>query len=462
MATTRLIPMHVNKGRTVGECLKHRTEYAKNGEKTEDGQYVSSYACDAETVDEEFLLAKREYLRITGRQQQNDVIAYQIRQSFKPGEVTPEEANAIGYELAQSFTKGNHAFIVATHTDRAHIHNHIIFNSTNLDCDRKFRNFFLSSFVIQKISDNLCLRHGLSVIKPRAYRDRDNQGYRRESIRSRICEDIDKALDRKPSSFDELLAFLAEQNYEIKKGKNIAVRGTGQKRFIRLSSLDDDHAEKALRALFEGSGDKLSRRPQREFDLLINVQEKLAQGKGAGYERWAKVHNIKMVSKALLFLQERGVRDIETLRERASTASTRFSDISKTIKDAEKRMAEIAVLKTHIINYSKTREIYVKYRESGYSKKFLEAHREEITLHKAAKEAFKALDGKIPKVKDLNAEYAELLARKKQAYSEYREAKQEMQDYLIAKQNIEQLLGIEEDKAADKEKKKEKDKNTTL
>ena len=244
VATTRLIPMHVNKGRTVGECLKHRTEYAKNGEKTEDGQYVSSYACDAETVDEEFLLAKREYLRITGRQQQNDVIAYQIRQSFKPGEITPEEANAIGYELAQSFTKGNHAFIVATHTDRAHIHNHIIFNSTNLDCDRKFRNFFLSSFVIQKISDNLCLRHGLSVIKPRAYRDRDNQGYRRESIRSRICEDIDKALDRKPSSFDELLAFLAEQNYEIKKGKKIyfydnGIRNALVSNFSPIETRDD-------------------------------------------------------------------------------------------------------------------------------------------------------------------------------------------------------------------------------
>lgn len=462
MATTRLIPMHVNKGRTVGECLKHRTEYAKNGEKTEDGQYISSYACDVETVDEEFLLSKREYFNITGRKQHNDVIAYQIRQSFKPGEVTPEEANAIGYELAQSFTKGNHAFIVATHTDRAHIHNHIIFNSTNLDCDRKFRNFFLSSFVIQRISDQLCLQHGLSVIKPRPYKDRDNKGYRRESIRSVISEDIDAAINKQPKNFEELLAFLAEKDYEIKRGKNIALKGKGQKRFIRLSSLDEEHNEKTLRGLFEGKTEFAPRKPQRDFDLLINVQEKIAQGKGAGYERWAKVHNIKQISKALLFLQEHGVRDIETLRERASSSSERFSKISQTIKDAEKRMAEIAVLKTHIANYSKTREVYVKYRESGYSKKFLEEHREEITLHKAAKEAFKALDGKIPKVKELSAEYAELLAKKKAAYSEYREAKQEMQDYLIAKRNIEQLLGIEEEKEADKAQKKEKNKNASL
>lgn len=462
MATTRLIPMHVNKGRTVGECLKHRTEYATNGEKTENGQYVSSYACNPETVDEEFLMSKREYLRITGRKQKNDVIAYQIRQSFKPGEISPEEANAIGYELAQSFTKGNHAFIVATHTDRAHIHNHIIFNSTDLGCDRKFSNFFLSSFVIQRISDQLCLQHGLSVIKPRPYKDRDNKGYRRESIRSVICEDIDVAINKRPKSFEELLIFLAEQDYEIKRGKNIAIRGKGQKRFIRLSSLDEEHNEKTLRGLFEGKTEFSPRKTQRDFDLLINVQEKIAQGKGAGYERWAKVHNIKQISKALLFLQEHGVRDLDTLQERASSSSERFAKISQTIKDAEKRMTEIAVLKTHISNYSKTREIYIKYRESGYSKKFLEEHREEITLHKAAKEAFKALDGKIPKVKELSAEYADLLAKKKAAYSEYRAAKQEMQDYLIAKRNIEQLLGIEEEKEADKEKKREKNRNTSL
>lgn len=462
MATTRLIPMHINKGRSIGECLKHRTEYATNGAKTENGQYVSSYACNPETVDDEFLMSKKEYLRITGRKPKNDIIAYQIRQSFKPGEITPEEANAIGYDLAMSFTKGNHAFIVATHTDRAHIHNHIIFNSTDLCCDRKFKNFFLSSLVIQRISDGLCLQHGLSVIKPRPYRDRDNEGYRRESIRSKICEDIDAVVNRNPKSFEELLSFLIEQGYEIKRGKNLAIKSKGQKRFVRLSSLDEEHNEEALRKLFDVPGERKPRAQQRDFDLLINVQEKLAAGKGAGYERWAKVYNIKQISKALLFLQEHDVRDYETLKERATGASERFASLSQTIKDAEKRMAEIAVLRTHIINYSKTREVYVQYRQSGYSKKFLEAHREEITLHKAAKEAFKALDGKIPKVKELNAEYAELLARKKQAYSGYHEAKKEMQDYLIAKQNIDQLLGIDENAEAEKAKKKEKDKNTSL
>ena len=122
MAATRLIALHINKGKTIAQTLADRTDYSKNEEKTEGGKYISSYECDARTADEEFLLSKRQYEQMTGRRQEHDVIAYQIRQSFKPGEVTPEEANRIGYELGMRFTKGKHAFIVATHTDRAHIH----------------------------------------------------------------------------------------------------------------------------------------------------------------------------------------------------------------------------------------------------------------------------------------------------------------------------------------------------
>ena len=125
MAATRLIAMHQNNGKSIKQSLKDRVDYAENKEKTENGELISSYACDKETVDHEFYLAKQEYFRKTGRKPKGDILAYQIRQSFKPGEITPEEANKVGYETAMRFTKGEHAFIVATHTDRAHIHNHI-------------------------------------------------------------------------------------------------------------------------------------------------------------------------------------------------------------------------------------------------------------------------------------------------------------------------------------------------
>ena len=161
MAATRLIALHKNKGKSVAACLKSRTDYAQNPDKTQQGELVSSYECSPLTVDEEFMLSKRQYELMTGRRQKNDVIAYQIRQSFKPGEITAEEANKVGYELAMRFTKGKYAFIVATHTDREHIHNHIIYNSTALDSTRKFRDFLLSGKIIvtglQKCSK--CNRH---------------------------------------------------------------------------------------------------------------------------------------------------------------------------------------------------------------------------------------------------------------------------------------------------------------
>ena len=150
--------------------------YPEPGQDRE-GELVSSYECNPLTVDEEFLLTKRLYEQTTGRSQKSDVIAYQVRQSFKPGEVTPEEANRIGYEFAERFLKGKHAFIVATHTDRAHIHNHIIYNSTALDGTRKFKNFWLSTFAVQRLSDLICLEHiqRLSVlVKHECYQEENH------------------------------------------------------------------------------------------------------------------------------------------------------------------------------------------------------------------------------------------------------------------------------------------------
>ena len=193
MAATRLIALHVNKGKTVAQCLADRTDYSQNASKTNDGEFISSYECDPKTADEEFLLSKRQYQHITGRQQKNNIIAYQIRQSFKPGEITPEEANQVGYETAMRWTKGKHAFIVATHIDKAHIHNHIIYNSTSVDCSRKFKNFFLSGLAVQKLSDRVCAEHGLSIITPKPYRERQKRTVfpKKRTQRDELCEAID-------------------------------------------------------------------------------------------------------------------------------------------------------------------------------------------------------------------------------------------------------------------------------
>ncbi len=454
MAATRLIALHANKGKTIAQSLGDRTDYAKNPEKTNKGELVTGYACDPFTVDEEFMLSKRQYEQITGRRQKRDVIAYQIRQSFKPGEITPEEANRLGRELALRFTKGRYAFIVATHTDRAHIHNHIVFNSTAIDGTGKFKDFWFSGLALQRCSDLLCLENGLSVIEPKPLGKRGKRpDYpERENIRDGICADIDAALQKKPKTFDDFLLLLEQQGYTVKHGKHISVKGKSQKRFIRLSSLPDGYTENEIKAVIRGGtqlanrqsrGRKINSNSQRPFNLVIDIQSKL-QSKGKGYERWATVYNLKQMSKTLLFLRDHEIETTEQLQQLTAEKNAKRNQLLTSIRSSEKRLTEIATLKTHIINYSKTRAVYEQYRRAGYSKKFLEEHRTEITLHKAAKTAFDELGMKrIPRVKELSVEYADVLKTKMQTYAAYRQAKNEAQEYLIAQRNIESLYEAE-------------------
>ena len=458
--------MHMNKGKSIQQCLKDRTDYAQNPEKTDGGILVSSYECDPKLVEEQFALAKREYQHNTGRENTSDVIAYQIRQAFKPGEITPEEANRIGYETAMRWTKGRHAFIVATHTDKAHIHNHIIYNSTNLTCDGKFRDFILSGVALRKVSDLVCLENGLSVITPRRPSERSKRTVYpvRKSFREEMRESIDICMEQKPGNLDELIKLLQEMGYEVKRGKYVSLKGREQKKFLRMRSLGAGYREQDLEKVFAGKSaftpdPKLQRKEnntvkaESKVDMLLDIQAIIAKGKGAGYERWAKVHNIKQIAQTLLFLEEHGLRDYVELAQKAKSASDRFGEISEKQKALEGRLVEIAALKKHIINYSKTRDTYAEYRKSGYSKKFFEEHREAITLCKAAKEAFSQIEGKLPTIRELNAEYNQVLQEKKKTYVKYRQAKQDMKDLQTAKYNVDRLLKFEESKEqAEKQK----------
>ena len=451
LAATRLIALHKNKGKSVATCLKSRTDYAQNPDKTQQGELVSSYECSPLTVDEEFMLSKRQYELMTGRRQKNDVIAYQIRQSFKPGEITAEEANKVGYELAMRFTKGKYAFIVATHTDREHIHNHIIYNSTALDSTRKFRDFLLSGLAVQRLSDLICLEHQLSVIEIKPYRERQKRTLYppRESNRDKLCAVIDNILlNEKPADFEAFLQKLEQQGYEIKRGKHTSVKGSRQKRFIRFRTLGAGYSEDEIKAVIVGETEHRphQKQPPKEqpFHLLVDIQAKLSEGKSEGYARWAKRYNLKEMSKTLIFLQENKIGSIEEMQERVDAATARYHELGDSIKAAEQRMAEIAVLRAHIVNYAKTRPVYDAYRKAGYSKKFLEEHREQITLHRAAKAAFdEAGLKKLPKVKELNAEYSTLLSQKKAAYPAYRKERDEMQELMKAQKNVEMFFAEE-------------------
>jgi len=392
IATTRLIPLHTGKGRTVGQAVSDIIDYAENPEKTNNGKLISSYQCDSRIADAEFLFSKRQYLARTGRRRgADDVIAYQIRQSFVPGEITPEEANRLGYELARRFTKGNHAFIVCTHVDKAHVHNHIIWNSTSLNYDRKFRDFLGSARAMRRLSDTICVQNGYSIVAAPKRRGKSYNKWQGSKT---------------PSHRDRL-------------------------RTKKIHCADPP-----------------------KVNLLVDIQAKLQAGKGAGYARWAKTFNLKQMAQTLNYLTEHGLLDYADLTARADETTVHYHELSAKIKAAEKRMAEIAVLKTHIINYAKTRDTYAAYRKAGYSKKFKAEHESEILLHQAAKKFFDDAGlKKLPSVKSLQAEYAALLAEKKEAYADYRKAREEMKELLTIRANVQKLMGYEaqeQEKEADR------------
>ena len=466
MATTRIMPLHIGKGRTESQAISDIIDYAANPQKTDNGRLITGFGCDSRIADAEFLLAKRQYIAATGRMRgSDDVIAYHVRQSFLPGEITPEEANRLGVEFAKRFTKGNHAFVVCTHIDKAHIHNHIIWSSVNLDCDRKFRNFWGSTKAVRRLSDTICIENGLSIVEnPKPHGKSYNKwlgDQAKPSHREQLRTMIDQALEKKPADFDALLKLLEEMGCEVsKRGQSYRLRAPGWDNMARMSrKLGDGYSEEDLRAVLAGEKEHRPRKKpvvqaqKSEVNLLVDIQAKLQAGKGAGYARWAKVFNLKQMAKTMNYLTEHGLLEYADLDARTAEATEHYHALSDQIKAAEKRMAEIAVLRTHIVNYAKTRDVYVAYRKAGYSKKFLAEHEADILLHKAAKNAFNELNvKKLPTIKSLQAEYAELLTEKKKAYSEYRKAREEMRELQTVKANVDRVMGFEDEKQVEKER----------
>lgn len=239
---------------------------------------------------------------------------------------------------------------------------------------------------------------------------------------------------------------------EIKRGKHISIRGPGQTRFKRLDTLGEAYDLPALTAILAGERQHQPRQQQQnpavsvpKVNLLVDIQAQLRAGKGPGYERWAKRFNIKQIAQTLNYLTETGLLEYSELKEKADQAEAHYNSLQSCIKETEAKLADNAVLQTHILNYIKTREVYVAYRQAGYSRKFLAEHEGEIALHKAAKKAFDKMGlKKLPTIKTLRAEYAALLAEKKQIYAEFRKAREDMRQLLKTKANVELLLDIDD------------------
>ena len=446
------MPLHIGKGQTTSTAIAKIIDYAENPQKTDNGRLITGYECDTVTADAEFVLAKKQYIQLTGRRRgQDDVIGYHLRQAFLPGEITPEEANQVGRELAMKLTKGNNAFVVCTHIDKHHVHNHIIINSVNLDCTRKFRNFWNSAWAIRRINDKLCLEHGLSIVEnPKPSRGSYGTWLGENKVSSfheQLRKAIDAALDEQPRDFSDFIKKLESYGIEVNtERKNLRLRVKGQTRFTRCNTLKGDYTELSIRERIEGvrvvaPRQKTKRPTVPKIGLLIDIDAALRAGKGPGYERWAKVFNLKQLSQAVLYLKEHGDMSYEELKKRTDEFVTKFNELSGEIKELESQMSDNAELQKQIVNYAKTRAVYVEYRKAGYGKKYRAEHEADILIHQAAKQYFDKLGlEKLPRVRSLREQYADLLAQKRKAYAAYKRAREEMKELYNVKSNVEYLL----------------------
>jgi hypothetical protein len=383
-------------------------------------------------------------------------------QSFRPGEVDHKTALEVGYDLAMRWTKGKHAFLVMSHIDRPHPHIHVYYNSTSLDCTRKFRDFIGSARALRRLSDRICLENGLSVItdpKPRSKGKYKHYGdwlgdRKPPTFQERLKAQIDACLLQKPESFADFLQAMEAAGYEVKHGRGgaISFRIEGQDNFTRLrsSTLGKGYGPEDIQAVIEGrapapqGGAGASQAAPPKVNLIVDIQEKMRAGKGPTYEQWAKIHNLKAMAAALQYLQEHDLLEYAQLERRAAEVTDRFHALSDQIKSTEAAMGQNAELRGALVDYAKTRAVFEGYKAAKYSGKYLAEHGADIQRYRAAQATFRRVlkGAKLPKLDTLKRESQQLRLEKYAAYREYKAAREEMQSIVKTKHNIDHLLSL--------------------
>lgn len=379
--------------------------------------------------------------------QKGNNLAFHLIQSFEPGEVDYQKAHEIGKQLADAVTKGQHEYVVTTHIDKGHIHNHIIFCAVNFVDHHKYNSNKRSYYGIRNMSDKLCRENGLSVVVPgKGSKGKSYAEYQAEktgtSWKGKLKTAVD-ALIPQVSSFEELLTRLQAAGYEIKPGKYVSCRAPGQERFTRLKTLGADYTEEAIRERIAGRRTKAAKAPreQRGVSLLIDIENSIKAAQSKGYEQWAKIHNLKQAAKTMNFLTENKIEQYADLVSRIEEMAAESGQAADALKNAEKRLADMAVLIKNVSTYQKTKPVYDAYRKARNREKYRAGQEQAIILHEAAARSLKATGiAKLPNLAALQSEYEALQAQKEALYADYGKLKKKVREYDIIKQNIDNIL----------------------
>ena len=379
--------------------------------------------------------------------QKGNNLAFHLIQSFELGEVDYQKAHEIGKQLADAVTKGQHEYVLTTHIDKGHIHNHIIFCAVNFVDHHKYNSNKRSYYGIRNMSDKLCRENGLSVVVPgKGSKGKSYAEYQAEkagtSWKGKLKTAVD-ALIPQVSSFEELLTRLQAAGYEIKPGKYVSCRAPGQERFTRLKTLGADYTEEAIRERIAGRRTKAAKAPreQRGVSLLIDIENSIKAAQSRGYEQWAKIHNLKQAAKTMNFLTENKIEQYADLVSRIEEMAAESGQAADALKNAEKRLADMAVLIKNVSTYQKTKPVYDAYRKARNREKYRAGQEQAIILHEAAARSLKATGiAKLPNLAALQSEYEALQAQKEALYADYGKLKKKVREYDIIKQNIDNIL----------------------
>lgn len=367
---------------------------------------------------------------------------------FAPGEVGYEEAHRIGKELADKVLGGRYEYVLTTHIDKGHIHNHIIFCAVDFVSHRKYVSNKKSYYQIRNESDRLCREHGLSVITPgqdkgKKYAEWDAER-KGKSWKAKLKAVIDITIP-KAKDFDDFLRLMEAAGYEIKQGKFVSFRAPGQERFTRSKTLGEAYTVEAITERIAGTyraKPKALRQEKAGVSLLIDIQNSIKAAESRGYEQWAKIHNLKQAAKTLNFLTEHDISEYEQLQAVLDEVHTESEQTAAALKELEKRLSDISLLMKSVSAYQQTRGIYAEYRKAKDKEKFLRGNESSIIIHEAAAKTLRAArnGGKLPDFKKLHVEYKELTEQKDKLYQEYGKLKKKVKQYDTIKQNVDNIL----------------------
>lgn len=433
--------MAVTKIKPIKSTLKKALEYIQNPDKTDDKMLVSSFGCSYETADIEFAFTLSQAL------DKGNNLAHHLIQSFEPGEVSFEKAHEIGKQLADTVTKGQYEYVLTTHIDKGHVHNHIIFCAVNFVDYHKYNSNKRSYYGIRNISDRLCHENGLSVITPeKGRKGKSYIEYQTEktgtSWKGKLKEKVDLLIPQ-VKDFEELLEKLKASGYEIKRSKYISCKAPGQERFTRLKTLGADYTEEAIRKRITGIKNRTAKKLTQKsgISLLIDIENNIKAQQSAGYEHWAKIYNLKQAAKTMNFLTENNITQYEDLITRIDEMVFDSEQAADSLKQAEKKLSDMAVLIKNISTYQKTKVIHRGYIKAKNKNEYRNNHESSLILFEAAVKALKKAGiTKLPELAALQKEYAALQNHKEVLYSDYGKLKKKVKEYQKVKQNVDTIL----------------------